>query len=85
MKRQVIAMTDYEDTFHPNGTDGDDVQEIPSINGWFGDDDSAARTDKSGMKNLIWITVAGVTAIGAYILYSGQEFDDVKATVKVEE
>ena len=81
-------MGDYEDTFHPNGTDGDDVEEMPSSNGWFDDGDYAVHASSGGTKNLIWIIIASVIAVGAYVLYSGQDVkgiaSNVKATMEVE-
>jgi hypothetical protein len=48
-----------------------------------------AHAVEGGIKNLIWIIIAAVIAIGGYMIYSGQEIDDgvsnVKATAKVEE
>lgn len=52
-------MGDYEDTFHPNGTDGDDVEETPSQGGWFGkDDDDDDRRKKKKEKKGCFLTSA---------------------------
>lgn len=75
-------MGDYEDTFHPNGTDGDDVEEMPSSNGWYDDGDYATHTSKDYMKNFIWIIVASIIAFGAYVFYSSQEVEDIVSNVK---
>lgn len=47
-------MGDYEDTFHPHGTDGDDVEEVPSQAGWFDRDDEKEDDKRRKKKDKGW-------------------------------
>ncbi|MEO3480855.1 CFI-box-CTERM domain-containing protein [Phaeobacter sp. CAU 1743] len=74
-------MTDYEETFHPNGTDGDDVEEVPSKAGWFDDsDEDEKRKKKDKDKGWCFLTTAACEHIGlpddCYELQTLRDFRD---------
>lgn len=75
-------MGDYEDTFHPHGTDGDDVEEMPSQGGWFDDkdDDEDDKKGKKKDKGLCFLTTAACDYMGlpddCYELQTLRDFRD---------
>ncbi|WP_170466873.1 CFI-box-CTERM domain-containing protein [Ruegeria arenilitoris] len=75
-------MGDYEDTFHPDGTDGDDVEEMPSQGGWFGgsDDDEDDKRRKKEQGGWCFLTTAACEKNGlpddCYELQTLRDFRD---------